>query len=671
VAKASIRATQRGVALADVYRLPSPTKKSRARRASTVDLGVSRPTPAEARRAARLRSRRDELGVTARITLVETFLTLFGGLYAHLPLKRAMYALDPLQRLRLLEQQAPSMDEMAFHYELAGILTRLRDAHTSYVGPTRLKDHVAMLPFLVESYGPLGATRYMVSKTVKDRSLIGDPNFVPQVELLWWNGVPIDRAVELYAEYETGGRPDSRRARAVESLTTRSLQYGPPPDERWVAVGYRDLNEVEREVVILWRVVAPGRAPTAGRAGTASASRFALDPARENVRRAKKLQFNTSLWKADRDTPRASPRRRRTPPEVGKWVRTPFQDAVAAKRVRTSSGVFGYLRLWSFDLEDDEAFVKEVMTLLGLLGEDGLIIDLRGNPGGLIWAAERLLQLFGPQEIAPTRFSLLATELTRAMVHARQNETDLGPWRASLDEALSTGELYSLAIPITVPEACNDIGQVYGGPVVAVVDPNTYSAGDLFAAGFYDNGLGILVTVGTATGGGGANVWWPDLVQDALQGTGEFEPRALPRGVGYSLAFRRATRGAGDAVGAPIEDVGVRGHRTYEMTRDDLIDGNRDLLNFCGRLLTGMPSTGLKVQGPRPGVPFVKVATRGLDRVDLDVDGRQGGSKEVTDDTPATLDVPPDWESIEVQGYSMGQIRQRRRIPRESLGEGG
>jgi C-terminal processing protease CtpA/Prc len=36
--------------------------------------------------------------------------------------------------------------------------------------------------------------------------------------------------------------------------------------------------------------------------------------------------------------------------------------------------------------------VGEIERLLGRLPQKGLIVDLRGNPGGLIWAAERALQ---------------------------------------------------------------------------------------------------------------------------------------------------------------------------------------------------------------------------------------------------------------------------------------
>jgi hypothetical protein len=594
-----------------------------------------------------------------RLTLIDTFLALLEGLYAHLPLKRAMYAIDPLQRLRLLSRRAATINEAAFHYELADIATRLRDAHTRYVGPARFAERVAMLPFLVESYGAPPTTGYIVSKVATDPSLIGDAKFVAGVELLWWNGVPIDRAVDLHADLETGGRPDSRRARALETLTLRSLQYGPPPDEHWVVVGYRDLKGVEREVRIPWRVVRPGQAATAGGAGLASARRYALDPARESVRRGKRLLFAPDQATAQRRTP-ASRSKRPRPPPLGKWIDTPFRDAIAAKRINTSSGEFGYLRLWTFDVADDRPYVDEVMRLLGMLPDDGLIIDLRANPGGLIWAAERLLQLFGHQPISPTRFSLLATPLTRAMARARQNDAELGPWRASLDDAVATGEPYSLAIPITPPELCNDVGQVYGGPVVAVVDANTYSSGDLFAAGFYDNGLGILVSVGEATGGGGANVWWPDQVREALLGT-EFQQQPLPGGIAYTLAVRRAVRGAGAASGTPIEDVGVRGHRSYAMTRDDLLGGNQDLMNFCGRLLAGCLSTRLQIQQPRPDATTVRVTTRGLDRLDMHIDGRPVGSQDVTDGV-TTLELPQRWVSLELQGFSRELLRQRRRL---------
>jgi C-terminal processing protease CtpA/Prc len=121
------------------------------------------------------------------------------------------------------------------------------------------------------------------------------------------------------------------------------------------------------------------------------------------------------------------------------------------------------------------------------------------------------------------------------------------------------------------------------GPAVAVVDANTYSSGDLFAAGWVDHDIGPLVTVGQATGGGGANVWTAAQLRDALAGT-DHALDALPDGVGYTLAIRRAIRSS-RSDGVPIEDLGVSGI-PYTMTRADLLQGNRDLLSFCTDLLT-------------------------------------------------------------------------------------
>src|SRR4029079_10382328 len=114
---------------------------------------------------------------------------------------------------------------------------------------------VASLPFLVESFGPDDGCTFVVSKV--DRRAVRDKHFVRGVTIRYWNGIPFDRAVELHAEGETGGRPDARRARALESLTFRALSYAPPPDEHWVVIGYRDRNNKPRRVRLDWEGIDP------------------------------------------------------------------------------------------------------------------------------------------------------------------------------------------------------------------------------------------------------------------------------------------------------------------------------------------------------------------------------------------------------------------------------
>ena len=107
------------------------------------------------------------LGPDDRLKVIDTLVPLLEGVYCHLPQKRAGYATDPVQALRLLRQRCVEMTDGEFHLAVTGIVTGLRDAHTRYVGPSGLRGKVAVLPFLVESYGPDDAPRFIVSKVAK------------------------------------------------------------------------------------------------------------------------------------------------------------------------------------------------------------------------------------------------------------------------------------------------------------------------------------------------------------------------------------------------------------------------------------------------------------------------------------------------------------------------
>lgn len=551
-----LRTAQHGALLTDVALPAQATRPAAARRTrSTADRAVAAEPPGA-------------LDGGQRLQVLDTLVGVVGGAYAHLPAKRAAYAVDPVQALTLLRRRATDLTDADFHLMVSGIVTGLRDAHTRYVGPKTLRGHVAALPFLVEQYGPYADARFLVTKTAPD--VVDDPDFVPGVCLERVNAVPFARAVDIYSDRETGGRPDSRRARALESFTFRALDYGPPPDEEEVVLDYRTRRGGARQLRMPWRIVAPGRAATALKAGSRAQLKVAANPAAEAVRRAKKLMFSPKLWEDDARAVAAS---------AAGWIPTTFQDTVAAS---VGKDGIGYLRLWSFDVDDHEKYVAEIRRLLGLLPAKGLVVDLRGNPGGLVWAAERILQLFADRPIAPTRFSLVASPMTREMAQSPFNRMELEPWAASLDDAVSTGEQYSQPLPLTDPGWCNDIGRVYAGPAVAVVDANTYSSGDLFSAGWADHEIGPLVTVGQASGGGGANVWTDGQLRDALTGT-ERSFDSLPGGAGFTLAIRRAIR-SGISDGIPIEDLGIGGI-PYDMTEDDLMHGNRDLLAFCAGVL--------------------------------------------------------------------------------------
>jgi hypothetical protein len=597
-----------------------------------------------------------------RVSLIDAIASLLEGIYTHLPLKRARYGADPIQRLRILRTQSGELSDDQFHYDLAEIVTGLRDAHTRYTGPVSLDGKVALLPFIVERVGPPDASQYLVTHVGAGL----DPAFKPGVTIEYWNGVPIDVAVQRYSAHEVGGRPDSQRAWATQSLTFRSLRYGPPPDEHWVVVGYKTAGTggspgTTRETKIDWRIVDTNQVapPSGGLPPTAQGRQaLAVNPAAEAIRQAKMLLF--APYALTGEKPPAPPRRGRGQGRAAAAtpILSELPKTLEAKTIAADGGPFGYLRIWAFNAAPDE-FISELMRLIPLLPDRGLILDIRGNPGGYIYSSEMALQLFTPKPIQPTRFSALATTFSRAMANLEGHGGDeLRPWKESLDAAVRNGELYSQALPITDPADCNVLGQRYGGPVVLVGDATSYSAADLFAAGFVDNAVGRFVCVGSATGAGGANVWNYGGLQASLRHTSLALPD-LSDGIGMSFSFRRATR-SGPSEGLPIEDVGVSGE-PYAMTVDDLLFENRDLIAHCIGLLKAEPFTRLTATA-NTATRQIAIATGGIDRVDVLFDGHPGSTHLLGAATSVTVPFPQGTRVCEILGFAGDEARQRRRI---------
>ena len=62
---------------------------------------------------------------------------------------------------------------------------------------------------------------------------------------------------------------------------------------------------------------------------------------------------------------------------------------------------------------------------------------------------------------------------------------------------------------------------------------------------------------------------------------------ALPNGANMRVAIRRTTR-VGANAGLPLEDLGVVPDKTHELTRNDVLNNNPDLINEAARILSEM-----------------------------------------------------------------------------------
>lgn len=551
-------------------------------------------------------------------------------LYVHLPLKRSMHAIDPIQRLKLLRFRLAALSERQFHDEMIDIFTDLRDLHTNYILPSAYASKTAFLPFLVEEFFEAGRRRYLVSKMLQNFT---HPTFKPGVLLTSWSGVPIDRAVELNSDRQAGSNPDARHARGLEALTIRTMAMSSPPDEHWVLVGYQD-GATAHELRIDWRVFEPEPAPGGGGGGGGSGrarDTLGLDLRTELARRAKKVLFNPRAMATETATRTAKGRA-----TVNLAENSTMPDVFSFRTVTAGSGSFGYIRIWTFNVAEEDDFVDEFVRMAGLLPKTGLIIDVRGNGGGNILCAEKLLQVLTPRSVEPTLLSFINSSLTLGIC---EHNDFVGDWAPSISGAVETGEIYSQGFSLLRQEEYNQLGQRYQGPVILITDPLCYSATDIFSAGFQDNGIGPILSVGGRTGAGGANVWDHDLLREVVPGPNS-PFSALPQGASFRVAIRRVIR-AGAHRGVPLEDLGVQPDANHQMTKNDLLNGNADLIAKAGQMLSGLPKVTLLVQlgANVGGKRLVALTTQGLDRVDIVVDGRPRATVDVSDGT-STTEIP-------------------------------
>ena len=558
------------------------------------------------------------LSVDDRRLIVGQALVVLEQNYSLLPFKVARYGINPVQRLRLLQTRlgrpvAPG-PEWLFHSELVDIFNSLRDLHTRYVLPRPFGAAVAVLPFLLKELTEDGRRRYLVGPRTAGQAELGD-SFRFGVEITHWNGVPIARAVERFAERIPGANPAARHARAVDRFAFRSLGFGPPPDEEWVTIQYLDLANEVRRIELTWLV--PNIA-TLEAAATATASLdvpVGLDVESARVARLRTLLFAPEFIAAEEsDEPVAA-----GPDDIP--VTPEMSTVFEARRVSAGGRVLGYLRIRTFmpAASGVPGFVRELIRLLGELPPDGLVVDVRGNGGGAIQASELCLQALTARPLEPEPAQFAATMLNLRICRAN---AALAAWLPSMEQAVESGAPYSAGIPFTPAEMLAKVPQSYFGPVVLVTDARCYSATDIFAAGFQDNRIGLVLGTDASTGAGGANVWGtPDLLA-SLPVADDFPFRPLPGGADLTVAIRRLLR-VGPNAGTPLEDYGVVPDEQHLVTRRDITSNEADLMATAAELLARTEARRFDVALNEAGGDLTAIFdVLGIDRADIAVDGR-------------------------------------------------
>jgi hypothetical protein len=599
-----------------------------------------------------------ELSFEERELIIDQALIMIEDLYVHLPLKRAMHAIDPIQRLKLLKQRHRKLSERAFHDEMISIYVHLRDLHTNYVLPNPFRTRTAFVPFRAEEYFEGDQRHYVVTQV---SPTVTDPSFKPGAVITHWNNIPIDRAVEVNAEREAGSNLDARHARGLSAMTTRWMGMSLPPDEEKVTVRYLD-GKTTKTIEFDWMVLLPGSPATGIDLLTEKgpvARLLGVDARTEVERRVLKLLFSPEAIASERQM---AAQQLGIVPETESADVSVMPDVFSSFRpVDTPNGRFGYIRIRTFNVTNDEAFIQEFIRLAKSLPQNGLILDVRGNGGGLIVAGERLLQVLTPREIDPARLHFINTPLTLKLC---EKNDFISQWAASIAQAIETGADFSQGFSLLPVEKYNDIGQRYQGPIVLVTDALCYSTTDIFAAGFQDHEIGKILGTSGNTGAGGANVWTHDLLQQFLSGADSpFKP--LPNGASFRVAVRRTTR-VGERTSVPVEDLGVVPDVVHAMTRDDVLNGNVDLINEAAKILSTITASSLTAEssGVSGDTLQVNATTKNLTRLDVLVDKRTRLTLDVADGTTtfSLSKALSGTRAVEIRGYNAEKLAAATRL---------
>jgi hypothetical protein len=497
-----------------------------------------------------------EYSLETRQLLIRQARLMLVDLYANRDLKLATFGrqIDPLPLLEKLEKNLDGLSIEGFHQEMVNIFALQRDLHARYYLPLPYGCYRNMMPFTLREIQEGRSKKVVVSSVVdvpeflsllpKDLDLeIGD-------ELLSVNHQPLRKLFQKRAPLTGGANEEAAWRIFLEELsfTIQTTHLMPQEDE--VILKFRKRKGGVSQI----------RVPWVNRGRTSCLDANPASPMDGFLKRDRNELFPTSLSSL-RDE----------------------EEGVSWRILENRYGRFAVLKLEHFDPVDLRE--DQVITLIEKLMKeqfadtDGLIIDVRNNPGGQIPLGEMMLQLFGPIEKNKLlNFSFNINDTNLFFLRNVMLDEDL--YRAFYD-ARARGDKLSTPIPLTDLGNLGFTKPAYSKPVAIFTNASCYSTCDMFAAQMQDHGYAIVVGEDTTTGAGGANFLEHTFIIDGLlgQGRGAFKP--LPAKQDMTTAWRQAYR----ITGQLIENVGVKSDYVIRPTLNDVRHESRDQFLKISRLL--------------------------------------------------------------------------------------
>lgn len=635
--------------------------------------------------------------------------------YVHLSLKEKQFGYDTIRALALLEVKLASLSDVEFFQSITQLVARTRDRHLTFYGNSGNGTR-AYLPFRIEKCWINSEETYVVSTVAN----IPMQYLQKGAIVTHWNGIPIAKYIRLNANFFDGSNEAASLARSIEFLTNRPINRFSFPIESWVKLTFT-VNSIPYEEKFDWQGFDVGLAPDHPFSGRALTG-FGGDPDLIDAQQVKRSLF----------APKSFDTQQGGEAEQGfSLINSSVSNFAYRTNLQTASGTFGYIRLWHFRAGSPDEILNAMVPVLDRMPKEGLIIDIRGNSGGWIAAGERLLQLFTPNTIVPTRFQFRVTEGTRRLMSVTSY---FNQWTKSMEEAHLTGEEYTQGFPIEGTDAdANQVGQRYFGPVLIITDALSFSTADMFTAGFIDHSIGKVLSVDKNMAAAGGNNWQFDVLKlflpdfkvtnsyssdldnglitsqlrdefnrngislsqnaslstrnDQYEGRlweiedgglihrlrlvtwmsneivvylneSKFNLTDLPSSVaGFGFTIRRCIR-TGLNEGRLLEDLGIKPDIEYQMTLDDILSGNPDLINTAGSELSQLDVFDLKVKIDRSNsLPRrLQCTVHNIQDLEFFDGNRHLLSKKVPASGTVEFEIPNGLTLVTIKGFNQYQL---------------
>lgn len=526
---------------------------------------------------------------------------------------------QPVDDLKKLDRSVHKLTNFQFYSEMRRIFSKANDGHTRFLAPEPLRSAQATLGFQITLYyeSAHNEVKFVVTDILDDQPVQSDA-IKPGVEIVEVDGVPIQKAIAAIGKRTDLSNENTQFRGGARKIFNRALVVDPSPSRTHAVIGYIDESKTRQYVTLPWmfemdesdpeKSASPEEEETdqcAEGDGVASSQDEIVKMDAIRRIRMKATASERKLEMALRytgpknnlaDRYRQQKRRREDvkqaksmKPSTQVPVPECLQDFFSAKTVDTASGTFGYLGISTFLSPVSDATFNSLFEVVDNFPTNGLIVDIRGNPGGFVVNAKLLTDFLTNATTNSMPTVLRASSLTRKMANSRNlseyAELEVKEWKAAVETGLElgskmTGPVGDILWPFIGIHA-RLLPQAYFGPVVVVTDALSFSTADVYAALQRDTGAAWVVGVDDSTGGAGASTIPYSLLHEGFP---DVFRESLPKGAVMTTASRQAFR-TGPKSGALIENIGVEPDERYFITRRDALFDDVDLFEHLGKIL--------------------------------------------------------------------------------------